>query len=278
MALRIGIIGTGSMGTMLAKAWATTGDAEVFVYNRTPEKARDLASQAPRIHVAASAQDVARFADVVMVCTKASDSRVLFDQIGDLLAPSQILATTISTIPLATMESWTRARVAKVIPSIVQSIRSGVLLVSYGSRFDSTTQECFEDILCQISDPFPVQEAQLRVCSDLTSCGPAFFAEILNVWAEAASKTGQISRGEAEYLITQTFTSAGRLFASGMSASDVLEKVAVPGGVTAVGVQVLEAPLRDMFQALHTETEQHSRNATTEAAPEAEALASGPEG
>lgn len=259
MELRIGIIGTGSMGGMLAKAWATAGKAEVFVYNRTPEKARDVARQVPRIHVASSAQDVARFADIVVVCTRASDGRALLDQIGDVLAPSQILATSISTIPLADLEACTRAKVAKIIPSIVQSIQSGVLLVSYGSRFDGPDQECFESILGQISLPFTVGEDQLRVCSDLTSCGPAFIASILNAWAEAAAKTGLITRGEAEFLITHTFTSTAHLFLSGQSAADVLRRVKVPGGVTEAGLEVLDGRVRGVFEDLHAQTADHSR-------------------
>ena len=247
------------MGGMLAKAWATAGKAEVFVYNRTPEKARELARQVPRIHVAASAQDVARFTDVPVVATRASDGRVLLDQIGDILAPSQVLATTISTIPLADLETCTRAKVAKIIPSIVQSVQSGVLLVSYGSRFSGPDQEFFESVLGQIALPFAVGEDQLRVCSDLTSCGPAFIASILNAWAEAATKTGRISRGEAEFLITHTFTSTANLFLSGLSAADVLQRVTVPGGVTEVGLDVLDGRVREVFEDLHTQTEQHSR-------------------
>lgn len=271
--MRIGIIGTGSIGGMLAKAWAAAGQAEVFAYNRTPEKARELAGQAPRLHVAASAEDVARFADLIVVCTKAEDGRSLFRQIGDLVAPSQVLATTISTIAITDLESWTRARVAKIIPSITQSLRSGVLLVSYGSRFDGGEQERFESVLAQVATPFAVAESQLRVCSDLTSCGPAFFAAILNTWAEAAANTGEVSRAEAEYLITNTFTSTATLFQSGLTAADVLRKVTVPGGVTEAGLEVLNGRLSDVFGELHQKTREHTCRA-----PTTEPLPSGREG
>ncbi|MDQ0189668.1 NAD(P)-binding domain-containing protein [Alicyclobacillus cycloheptanicus] len=258
MALRIGIIGTGNIGGMLAKAWASAGQAEVFVYNRTPQKARDLAREEPRIHLAASAQDVVRFADVVVVSTKASDGRELMAAIGDQLAPSQIVATTISTIPLQEVETWTRARVVKIIPSIVQTARCGILLVSYGSRFDTARQECFEALLSQISVPFAVNESQLRVCSDMTSCGPAFLAGLLRAWAEAASETGHISCAEAEYLLTKTFISTGALLSSGLTIGDILHKVTVPGGVTAAGLRIVDATAPAVFKRLHEETERHS--------------------
>lgn len=262
--MRIGIIGTGNMGGMLAKAWASTGQAEVFVYNRTPDKARGLAREEPRIHLAASAQDVVRFADVVIICTKADDGRALLADIGDQLAPSQVVATTISTIPLEALETWTRARVAKIIPSITQSTRSGILLVCYGSRFDGPQQEWFEEALGQIAIPFAVHESQLRVCSDLTSCGPAFIAGLLGAWAEAAAQTGHLSRAEAEFLLTKTFTSTGALFASGMTTSDILRRVTVPGGVTAAGLRVLESRAPAVFEQLHAETEQHSCQSTVQ--------------
>jgi predicted dinucleotide-binding enzyme len=64
--LRIGIIGTGKIGSALAKHWAKAGH-ELVIASRHPEELKDLAkSLGPRVHTG-TPQEAAKFGDVVLV-------------------------------------------------------------------------------------------------------------------------------------------------------------------------------------------------------------------
>jgi 8-hydroxy-5-deazaflavin:NADPH oxidoreductase len=64
--LKIGIIGTGSIGGALATHWAKAGH-EVFISSRHPEKLQELAkSLGPRAHVG-TPQEAAAFGEVVLI-------------------------------------------------------------------------------------------------------------------------------------------------------------------------------------------------------------------
>ena len=65
-ALKIGIIGTGRIGSALARHWVNAGH-EVFMSSRHPEELQDLARElGPRAH-AGTPREAAAFGDVVLV-------------------------------------------------------------------------------------------------------------------------------------------------------------------------------------------------------------------
>lgn len=258
--MRIGVIGTGNIGSMIATAFASSPDIEVLIYNRTREKAEQVLRKAPRVHIAETAAELMQAVDVVFLCTKAKDGQPLVEQLGNLLTEDQVLVTTISKVPASTWESMTAARVAKVIPSIVQTTLSGIILVHYGSRFDRNLKNAFEQLLQRIATPYEVAEDQIRVASDLTSCGPALIAFLLQEWARMAAATGKISLCDAEHLLTQTTVGLADLLQSGMTLGSVIRKVAVPGGVTEIGVHSLSQTAADMFKALHEATEDYAQS------------------
>lgn len=259
--MRIGVIGTGNIGSMIATAFASSPELEVFIYNRSREKAENVLRTAPRVRIAETAAELIETVNVVFLCTKAKDGQSLIKGVGSQFREDQVLVTTISTISALTWESMTSARVAKVIPSIVQTTLSGVILVHYGNRFERDTKNEFEQLLQRIALPYEVAEEQMRVASDLTSCGPALISFLLLEWSRMAAATGHISQHDAEQLLTQTTTGLSDLLQSGMTLRDVIRKVAVPGGVTEIGVQSLNQHAADMFKALHEATKDYAQGA-----------------
>jgi competence protein ComER len=255
--MRIGVIGTGNIGGMLAKAFAACPDTEVYVYNRTMSKALALAETSQQVFVLPKSRDVAEVSDVVFICTKPGDAHEVLAEVGPLLSRQQFLVVTISTLPFATLESYTEAGVAKVIPSIAQTARSGILLVSRGPSLTEEQQHTLEALFHAIATPFVVEEHQIRVASDLTSCGPAFIACLLNLWADAAARTEKIDHVQAEQLLTATLIGVAQLLQSGMTLNDIITKVSVPGGVTECGLQSLRQAAPHIFDDLHQTTARH---------------------
>lgn len=257
--MRIGIIGTGNMGGMLANAFASADpDAALIIYNRTAAKADRIAEGHKNVHVAQNVEEVASSSDVVFVSTKSSDAKDIFDRICPILTSQQMLITTISAMSLGDLEQRTLAPVATVIPSIVQTVRSGVILVSYGPSMPRRIRERLDALLSKVGQPHPVETSQMRVSSDLASCGPAFTAEIMVRWAEAAASTGKLTQTEAETLLAGSLMGLARMIEAGYSFQDVIDCVAVPGGVTQTGLAVLRDDSPTLFERLHEATREHA--------------------
>lgn len=256
--LRIAVIGTGNIGGMLARAFASDSSHDVFVHNRSREKADCVKGDLSNIHVTDSAEDAAAESDFVFICTKAAEGHRLMEQLGPLLSVRQMLITTISTMKLDDMARQTQAGVAKIIPSIVQTAKSGILLVSCGSCLHQSMQSMLFATLEEIATPFAVSEEQIRVCSDLTSCGPAFLSFLLLQWADAAGSSGFVNAAEAEHLLAETLIGVAALLQQGMTLRDILQRVAVPGGVTERGLESLRRDSSHLFHHLHQATRRHT--------------------
>ena len=256
--MTIGIVGTGHMGGMLAALLAETSGERVLVFNRTPEKAALVAERHPRIVVAASLNAVAEACDTVIICTRAQDGEDVARVLGPLLKPNGLLLTTISTVDLAAWQRLTPATPVKIVPSLTQMARAGVILVVYPAVVDPGIERRVEALLSPLGRPFPIPEDRVRIASDLTSCGPAFLARLCLAWADAAAGTGQIDRAEAEQLIRDTAVGFARLVEKGLSLAEVLDAIRVPGGVTEAGLEAL-SDVEGVFADLHRRTARFAR-------------------
>src|SRR5690606_10758661 len=94
-------------------------------------------------------------------------------------------------------------------------------------------------------------EEYTRVCSDLSSCGPAFLAYFVEQFAEAAASQTGIDKADAVQLASEMVLGTGLLLtAGGFSPASLRERVAVPGGITAEGLRMLSLDLDGTFERL----------------------------
>jgi len=257
-AMNTGFIGTGSMRGMLLRSFLRTWalvPGNVWAANRSQGKLDALIADFPGIHVAGNRQ-LASSCDLIFLCVKSGDAASVLAQMDPELYPGQLLVTTASAIPLKMLEDRVPCRVAKLIPSITQEIGAGVSLLMYGSRVTAEDRRLLEDLLSHISHPIVITESQARPAVGLASGGPALIAYLLQSMAqEAARSNPELSLDLASTLVRDTATATLRLMTeANMSAEDVIRRVAVPGGMTALGIEILSRHVPQAWQAVFRET------------------------
>lgn len=262
-AMNTGFIGTGSMGGMLLRSllrsWALV-PGNVWATNRSQGKVDALAAEFPGIHVASNRQ-LAASCDLIFLCVKNGDVASVLAQMDAELYPGQLLVTTASAIPLKTLEDRVPCRVAKLIPSITQEIGAGVSLLMYGSRVTAEDRRLLEDLLKRISRPVVIIESQARPAIGLASGGPALIAYLLESMAQEAVRSNpELSYEQASTLVRETASATMRLITEAkMSEEEVIRRVAVPGGMTALGIEVLSRYVPQAWQAVFRETAERER-------------------
>ncbi|WP_284285869.1 NAD(P)-binding domain-containing protein [Alicyclobacillus fastidiosus] len=123
--MQIGIVGTGQMGGMLARAFAETAPENVYVFNRSRAKAESVAADLTNVIVCDDWETLIERVDAVFLCTKGKDGLSLIKKLGPLLKSDQLLVTTISNIDLDRWQELTPATPVKLIPSLTQTIHRG---------------------------------------------------------------------------------------------------------------------------------------------------------
>lgn len=252
--MNVGFIGTGSMGCILIESFLRTNALrpnQLIAANRTFSKAEKLAAAHPGLRAVRTNQEAAALSDILFVCVKPKDFKTVIDDIRPYAAPSQVLVSITSPVLIRHLEEHLPCKIAKVIPSITNFVNSGATLAIYGSRMTPADIEALEKLLKHVSTPLVISEAHTRVCSDLSSCGPAFLAFFVERFVEADVRCTGIPKEEADRLAAEMVRGTGLLLTEGgFTPESLRERVTVPGGITAEGLRMLALDLEGTFERL----------------------------
>lgn len=269
LTMKTGFVGIGSMGGMLVRALLrcrALAVESIWAVNRSEGKLTALAAEFPGIHLA-SALEIAANCDLLFLCLKAGDTASVLSHVYPQLHPGQLLVTTASQTSLQVLEDQVPCRVAKLIPSIPQEIGAGVALLMYGSRATADDRKLLEDLLGHISHPVVIAESWSRPAIGLASGGSAFVAYLLQSMAEEAVRSNPDFPPElALSLVQETASATLRLMAeANMKPEEVIRRVAVPGGMTEGGIEVLSHYVPQAWQAVFRQSAEREKRSTTPA-------------
>jgi len=256
--MNTGFIGIGSMGGMLVRALVRSGALEaqqISVANRSQAKLDALVVHVPGIR-AVSSRQLAAQCDLIFVSVGPKDMAAVLAEIDPELTRGQLLITTSAAAPLKALEDRVPCRVAKLIPSITQEIGSGIALLIYGSRVSTEDRHLLEQLLGRISQPIAISESLERPAIGLASGGPALIAYLLESMAdEAVRVNSELPPDLANKLVRETAIATMRLITEAdMAWEEVIRRVAVPGGMTALALEILSRYAPQAWQTLFRET------------------------
>ena len=266
--MNTGFIGVGSMGGMLVRALLRAGKLsppEVWIANRSPQKRASLAAEFPGVHTANN-REVAKHCDLIFLCVGGGDTPSVLAEMDADLYPGQLLLTTANVVSLKALEDRVPCRVAKLIPSITQEVAAGITLLMYGSRITEDDRRSLEDLLGSISHAIAVAESQARPAVSLTSGAPALIAYLLQSMADAAVQDNpEITAEMAQRMVQETAAATITVMEKKkMTPQDVIQRVAVPGGMTALSIDVLSRSVPQawaaIFQQIAEKEKQSRRN------------------
>ena len=156
--MKVGIIGYGSMGKMLAGKFAASGKLEegaVLVSSRTKEKLKAMPAGASAY---GNNRELAGLADVVFLCVKPGDLKGIIEEIRPVLKQESILVSLNGSVPFALMEKIAAGKIAKVIPSVTAEINRSQTLVCYNQYIEDKDKVQLEDLLACIGDVIELPE------------------------------------------------------------------------------------------------------------------------
>lgn len=262
--MKIGFIGTGSMGSVLIESFIRSGalqPSSIMASNRSPEKAERLAADYPGLIAARSNREVVSACSIVFLCVRPLVFKSVIDEIKSGVTPEQTFVSITSPVLLQHLESALPCKIAKVIPSITNGVLSGAALCIHGERMTEQDRQSLEWLIGMIGKPVRVSERFTRVTSDISSCGPAFLAYFVQKLVDAAVEVAGVPREEATRLASEMVLGTGKLLnEGGFTPESLRQRVAVPGGIIEAGLALMERELDTTFvrllQATHAKYEE----------------------
>ncbi|KMY50870.1 competence protein [Peribacillus loiseleuriae] len=256
--MKIGVIGTGNMGTVLLESWLEAKaitEVDLIITNRTLTKALAIQYHYKGVTVVNTAADVARNADAIFVCVKPLEVLRVLQTIKPYINEDKCVISITSPISVDQLESQLDCSCARFIPSITNRALSGVSLLSFGSQCQSVWKETITALANSMSEAVIIENEITRAASDIVSCGPAFFTYLARKFIDGAVQTTKIDEKTASVLTENMLIGLGDLLRKGIYTLPTLQdKVCVKGGITGEGIKILEAETGEMFEQLFKAT------------------------
>ncbi|WP_202080715.1 late competence protein ComER [Caldalkalibacillus salinus] len=256
--MQVGFIGTGSMGRILIESFIESKallPSQIHASNRTFSKVKSLAQTYTGLHAYPSNTRVAQRSDLVFLCIKPLEFKNVIDDIAPYLHEKQLVVSITSPVDIKDLQELLPTKVAKVIPSITNSVQSGASLIMCGDRCTEEDRDALHQLMEKVSEPLWIDEQYTRVSSDIVSCGPAFLSFLLQEFINAAERVTGLPKPQATALASHMLVGMAELISRDRFTLETLqEKVCVPGGVTGAALKVLERECVGVFDKLVLET------------------------
>ena len=239
-----GFIGTGNMGGALARAVCKGVPADqVFLANRTPEKAKALAAE-----LACRTADntaIAEYADFIFLGVKPQMMADMLSDIAPVLAEREtrfVLVTMAAGLTIADIQTMAGGDwpVIRIMPNTPASIGEGMILYTVGKGVTAPERKAFLTDMAAAGRFSELPEHLMDAGSAVSGCGPAFADLFLEALADGGVACG-LPRAQAMELAAQMLAGSAKLaLESGKHPGALKDAVCSPGGTTIQGVRVLE--------------------------------------
>ncbi len=272
MNAKTGFIGYGSMGSMIVQGLLDKKclyPKNVVISTRHPASLTTLLKKYPSVNVAGSNRFLARECNRVILCTSPLDAvHVLSEIAGDLHVNTHLVSIA-ACLPIEQITRFFAGMVTRIVPSLTGEMSSGVTLFCHNSAVTNKAAQEIEELFSAFGNVVVIEEENFEVATDLTSCGPALIAVLLEEFARAATRHSTLTPQQARALVIPTLSGTARLLEEGYTTENILNRVAKPGGLTEEGVKQLQSDMPSVYDTLIQRTlakhelSRHSADART---------------
>lgn len=234
--MKIAIVGCGNMGSAIAASLSKDSSYEVFVYNRSKEKALSLQKEYNNITVLDKLEDATGF-DIIMIAVKPQMLALLYENLSNLKAKMYIsIAAGVNLKTLS--ENLKTDNVVRFMPNIAAKAKSSVTAVALGKGVKD--ESIALSIASSFGSAFILPEEQFAAFIGISGSAIAYVFEFIHYLALGGVKEG-IPYNKSAEIAKDTLISASKLMdLTKKSAIELETMVCSASGTTIEGVKALQ--------------------------------------
>lgn len=245
----IAVIGTGRIGSVLASALDRAG-CNVIIAARNHASAAALADSCMRARCLPIPEAVAKGSILVLAVPPEAYTPLLLGW-ADWLAPKAIIVSLTNGVTLAALGKATDNPIVKLVPTLAQNVRRGVIPVMAGPNATAADVETVMAMAALIGKPVLVDDEDARVASNVAGSALALMSRFGEAIVTAnAARARHLGSSDLMAMIAETFGAVSDLVASGHSFPEIAAATATPGGVTQAQLSVLELDLQGLAERI----------------------------
>ncbi len=237
--LKIGVIGSGNMGTALIRGLVEKSvyPQNISVYDVDLKKL-NLLKKEVHVKIAKSNRLCVSLADVLILAVKPQTLQQVCEEVATSLNDGALVISIAAGVPIQKIESFLakagkkNAAIIRVMPNMPALVGAGMSAFSLGRHATGKHKKIAENILSAFGEIAQVPEKTLDLVTAISGSGPAYFFLLAEKLIEAAYEQG-MKVDIAKKLVYQTAFGSGKIMADGQEDPEVLiERVASKKGTT----------------------------------------------
>jgi pyrroline-5-carboxylate reductase len=242
---KIGMIGTGNMGTALIDGLIRSGAAQAENIICSDASEQQLAGVGEKYKVATTTDNIAvvKAADIIIYAIKPQIMAGVLKETADYLDIDKLIISIAAGVPLEAIESLLKKdlRLIRVMPNVAVAVREGATAIAAGAHASRDDVKLALAIFDSVGKSIFLKENYLMdAITGLSGSGPAYIFMIVDALADAGVKVG-LSRKDALFLASQTILgSAKLLLETNAHPGQLKDSVTSPGGTAIAGLHTLE--------------------------------------
>ena len=259
---KIAIIGGGNMGGAITMALSKKEEYEVFLYERTMEKAKALLDECPITLLSSISEAVDM--DCVIIALKPQNLPSFYHKLQPL-AP-KLFISICAGVDLETLKNNLGCKdVVRFMPNIGAKVGKSVTAVAADSTLREELLDLSLDIAASFGDAFLLDESLFSAFIGISGSAIAFVFDFMHNLAMAGVREG-IPYNKALSIVSGTLESAAMLQkATGKGAIELETMVRSPRGTTIEGIKALTdggfaSIVQDAVDATVRKSEEMTRN------------------
>ncbi len=236
--MKIGVIGSGHMGTALIKGLIKSGVTEAGeITAADPDVERLGPLEELGVETTTDNEEVARRADAVFLAVKPS---LVGEVLGNLnLSRDKLLISIAAGVGIKEIENHTEARVVRVMPNLCAEVAEISAAFTIGSTADESDERTVRELLGGMGTAVEVEEDMMDAVTGLSGSGPAYVFAVIKAMKEAGEELG-IPAEKARKLAAQTLKGGSEIVLnSDKSLEELIDEVCSPKGTTIEGMKIL---------------------------------------
>lgn len=269
MAIKLGFIGTGNMGSALIKGIISSGllkAQDIYITDIDVEKATQLCKDTG-VGFLKSNAEVVKLSDIVILAVKPNIVDVALSDCKDSFDSKKTLVSVAAGVPIKKYKSiiGENKKVVRVMPNTPALVAEGMTLLSPCSEVTDDELKTIRKLFDCVGKTEILNEELMSDVIALTSSSPAYIFILIEAMSDAAVLSG-IPRPLSYKLAAQAVMgSAKMVFETGRHPGELKDMVCSPAGTTIAAVASLE---KNAFRSAIIE----AMNACTKRAKELENL------
>ena len=194
-------------------------------------------------------EGTARLADAetVILGVRHYDMPALLEEVASALEGKLVVSLAVGVTIRQLKAALPGSRVIRCLPNTTAEVREAVTFISRGPVATDEDVAQAAALFRPLGRVLELPEALLDTGNAVSGSGPAFVFAFVQAYTQAAVRAG-LPAAVANEAIRQTVMGAARMLREGDDPVELVRRVALPGGSTRAGLEVLKrAGLEDLF-------------------------------